>query len=240
MALEHQGRASAKPIGRYSQAIKYDIITCLLVLTTCGTSTQARLSVRLSIVITARYNWQSARFNVGQRELARMWGVTERTAKRELAQMRSLEWIRVTTPSGRGRVAQHSINFEAIIKQSSPHWSAIGPDFAARMVGAPKQDDLEPTTNVVPLHTQADNTYEDNGTGWRAVAERLRTQDPTIFDSWISRLTPLQSDADTIVLAAPSKFIAGYINTHFMRRIEAGFSAEEGHLRCITIVSACE
>lgn len=151
----------AKPTGRYSQAIKYDIISSLLILATCGTATQARLSVRLSLVITARYNWRLGRFGVGQKELARMLGVTERTAKRELAHMRGLGWISVAVASGRGRVTQHSINLDSIIEQSAPHWEAIGPDFATRMVGTPERE----ISNVVLMRVNNIMSIVDNNTG---------------------------------------------------------------------------
>ncbi len=237
MASEHFETVRAKPAGRYSQAIKYDIISSLLVLATCGTATQARLSVRLSLVITARYNWRLGRFGVGQKELARMWGVTERTAKRELAHMRGLGWISVAVASGRGRVTQHSINLDSIIEQSAPHWDAIGPDFAARMVGAPEQEMDQETSNVVPIRANIEMPIVDNNTGWARVAERLREQDPAIFNAWLSQLTALEGDATKIVLAAPTKFVAQYVSTHFMQRIQASLSAVEGSLRQIKVVS---
>ena len=162
-----------------------------------------------------------------------MWGVTERTAKRELAHMRGLGWISVAVASGRGRVTQHSINLDSIIEQSAPHWEAIGPDFAARMVGAPEQE----ISNVVPMRANSTMPIFDNNTGWALVAERLREQEPAIFNAWLSQLTALEGDATKIVLAAPTKFVAQYVTTHFMKRIQASLSAVEGSLRQIKIES---
>ncbi len=234
MASEHLKAVCPKPLGRYSQAIKSDIVSSLLVLVTCGTPTQARLSVRLSLVITARYNWRTGRFGVGQKELARMWGVTERTAKRELAHMRGLGWISIAVASG--RVAQHKINLDTVLLQSAPHWDAIGPDFAARMTGAPEQEREPADTNVVPLRVSNETPIYDNNTGWAMVAERLREQDPAIFNAWLSQLTALEGDDTSITLGAPSKFVAQYVNTHFLQRIKASLVAIEGGQRQIKIL----
>lgn len=129
--------------------------------------------------------------------------------------MRGLGWISVAVASGRGRVTQHSINLDSIIEQSAPHWEAIGPDFAARMVGAPEQE----ISNVVPMRANSTMPIVDNNTGWALVAERLREQEPAIFNAWLSQLTALEGDATKIVLAAPTKFVAQYVTTHFMKRI---------------------
>ena len=90
-------------VGQGAPVLKYDILSALLVLAAQGDTTESRLALRLSLLITARYSWQRKRFNVGLRELARMWGVTERTAKRDMAQMRALNWITVTRAAARGR-----------------------------------------------------------------------------------------------------------------------------------------
>ncbi|MEJ2031079.1 MAG: hypothetical protein P8X66_14795, partial [Maritimibacter sp.] len=91
--------------GPGASAIKYDILTALLVTAAQGSPVEARLALRLSLLITARFNWRQGSFAIGQREIARMWGVTERTAKRELAEMRGRGWITIAVPAARGRVA---------------------------------------------------------------------------------------------------------------------------------------
>lgn len=237
MASEQQNFLRAKIAGTQSQVIKYDILTALLVMAAQGSSTQARLSLRLSLVITARYNWRLGVFAVGQKELSKMWGVTERTAKRELAQMRSLGWITVTIPSGRGRVTQHRINFDTIIAASAPLWGAVGPDYAARMVGAPEPDSAAAETNVIPLHKANPTVDSGDTTGWSQVAARLHVQDPSIYNAWFSQLSVLESCEVQITLSAPSKFVAQYVSSHFLRRIQAAFAAQDGYLRKVTITA---
>mgnify|MGYP001122200213 CR=1 FL=1 len=105
-----QGSPDMKAAGPGSQAIKYDILTALLAMASSGPAIEARLSLRLSLLITARFNWRIGTFAVGQREMARMWGVSERTAKREMAAMRALGWIAVAQPSAKGRVATPQVN----------------------------------------------------------------------------------------------------------------------------------
>jgi len=162
--------------------------------------------------------------------------VTERTAKRELAHMRGLGWISVAVASGRGRVTQHKINLDTILRESAPHWDAIGPDFTARMVGAPEQEVEQDISNVVPMRLGNEAPIHDNNTGWAEVAERLREQDPAVFNAWFSQLTALEGDATSVTMGAPSRFVAQYVSTHFLQRIRASFSAVEGGQRHVKIV----
>ena len=43
--------------------------------------------LRLIALITARYNWQRDELSVGQSEMARIWGVHDRTVKREVRRL---------------------------------------------------------------------------------------------------------------------------------------------------------
>ncbi|MEO0945774.1 MAG: hypothetical protein AAFY06_13185, partial [Pseudomonadota bacterium] len=102
--------------GPGSAALKYDVLTGLLVLAAQGEPADARLAMRLSLLITARFNWRSGTFAVGLRELSRMWGVTERTTKREMSAMRGRGWIVIHTPAARGRVAVYRIDLPTVMR----------------------------------------------------------------------------------------------------------------------------
>jgi hypothetical protein len=54
-----------------------------------------RRTLRLITLITARYNWMRDELAVGQREIARLWSVDERTVKREMALLRAQGWLNV-------------------------------------------------------------------------------------------------------------------------------------------------
>lgn len=233
-------RGTAKAItGPGAAAIKYDILTALLVTSARGDGAEARLALRLSLLITARFNWRTGLFAVGQREMARMWGVTERTAKREMAEMRAQGWVSVAVPAARGRVAQHRIDFDRVLRATMPHWDAVGPDFAARMVNAP-----EPATgpegqggNVVPLRPVPAPLPEDDGSAWSAAAARLQAQDPAVYGNWFAPLNPLDIDQGILTLHAPTRFIANYVSTHFLPRIVAAIAAEDRSIREVRIIA---
>ncbi|WP_375264527.1 DnaA N-terminal domain-containing protein [Planktotalea sp.] len=104
------------------------------------------------------------------------------------------------------------------------------------MTGAPEQEREPADTNVVPLRVSNETPIYDNNTGWAMVAERLREQDPAIFNAWLSQLTALEGDDTSITLGAPSKFVAQYVNTHFLQRIKASLVAIEGGQRQIKIL----
>lgn len=215
-----QSRLSGVPgqvTGPGASAVKYDILTALLVTATNGAPVPARLALRLSLLITARFNWRRGTFTVGQVEMARLWGVTERTAKREVAELRARGWIEVAVPAARGRVAEHRIRFDAILAQSRAHWEAVGPDFVARMSPAPER----PSAEIVPLRIATSHpvpTGEDD-TGWTTLAARLAEEDAATYGAWMAGLTPVALEAGVLTLIAPSRFVATYVTTHHKARL---------------------
>ncbi|MEJ1998175.1 MAG: DnaA N-terminal domain-containing protein [Maritimibacter sp.] len=219
--------------GPGASAIKYDILTALLVTAAQGSPVEARLALRLSLLITARFNWRQGSFAIGQREIARMWGVTERTAKRELAEMRGRGWITIAVPAARGRVAQYRIEFPVILRTTMPHWQAVGPDFAARMAGAPEP--AEEPSNVVPLRRDATALPEDDGSGWAQAAALLRDQDPAVYSAWLAPLVPLDCESGILTLRAPTRFHADYVRTHHLTRIHAALASENRAIRDVVI-----
>jgi len=227
------GSALKAATGRGSSALKYDILTALLVTSAQGPAVEARLALRLSLLITARFNWRLGTFSVGQREMARMWGVTERTAKREMAQMRALSWIAVSVPAARGRVAQYRILMENVLRDTTPHWAAVGPDFVARMSQAPEP---ETQTNVVPLRAET-VSIPDDGTVWSTAAQQLNLQDPAVYSAWLSGLVPAEVDAGTLVLVAPSAFVASYVETHYKSRLLAAVLPLDAGVRDVRVIA---
>ncbi len=76
---------SPKLVGRDAAARKYDIITALGSYALAGSKHDHRIVLRFITLVTARYNWARNELAVGQREIARLWAVDERTVKREMA-----------------------------------------------------------------------------------------------------------------------------------------------------------
>ena len=225
-------RPLRKGAGPAAASLKYDILTALLVTATRGDSVDARLALRLSLLITARFNWQRGTFTVGRREMARLWGVSERTVKREMAEMRGRGWVGVQVPAGRGRVAQYWIDLDAVCRATMPHWDAVGPDFTARMVGAPEP---APDTNVVPLHParttpdvdEAEAPGLSQGGLWSRAQRRLAQQDASVYNAWFACLTARDAgQGGCLRLTAPSRFHADYVRTHFHARVLAAVVAE--------------
>lgn len=225
--------ARAAVTGPGSAAVKYDILTALLVTAARGAPAEARLALRLALLVTARFNWRRGSFAVGLREMARMWGVTERTAKREVARMRAMGWIAVRVPAARGRVAEHGIDLGAVLAATRAHWEAVGPDFVERMSAAPA---TEPAGNVVPLRPGGEAALpEEDGTGWAAAAARLRAADPSLYGAWFARLRAVDLEGGVLSLAAPSQFIAAYVETHHRARLMAALAAEAAGVREVRV-----
>ena len=220
-----------RAVGQGAHALKYDILSALLVLAAQGETTNARLALRLSLLITARYDWQRERFNVGLREIARMWGVTERTAKRDMAQMRALQWISVSRAAARGRVTEHRINLDKVLRATMSFWDQIGPDFVARLSNSP-----EPTpTNVVQLHKVAVPISDD--TLWSKVSLRMHGIDPQTYQAWFARLVQAEHEGSELVLIAPTVFIANYIKTHFATYLLSHVMAEDRKIQVVSVTA---
>ena len=104
-----------RPVGRQASSRKYDLITALGVHACRGDKHFQRLVLRFITAIVARYNWQADELSIGQRELAALWSVDERTVKRELAKLRALGWLVQKRAAVRGRVAIHGLDIAAIL-----------------------------------------------------------------------------------------------------------------------------
>lgn len=217
--------------GPSAGAAKYDVLTALLVMASQGEAVEARLALRLSLLITARFNWRKGVFAVGQKELARMWGVTERTVKREMAELRARGWIEVAVPAARGRVAEYRINFEAVLEQTKPFWTAVGSDFAARLTGAPTSDE---TSNVVPLKRQT--TVLPQSGLWGTIATRLKEQAAPLYEAWFAQLVYVDMTQGVLTLLAPTKFLADYVGTHYQRHILAAALAVDRGIRDVRLI----
>lgn len=204
--------------GPGASALKYDVLTALLVTASQGNAVTSRIALRLSLLITARFNWRAGTFAVGQREMARMWGVSDRTAKREISTMRALNWISVRVPAARGRVTVYQIEFDRLLQSTRPYWSAVGPDFEARMTATPEP--AQSPSNVIQLHPTAQDRPDADST-WGSACRVLETQDIAAFNAWLAPLTTLTEDTGILTLIAPSRFVADYVNIHFKSKILA-------------------
>ena len=208
---------AGKAVGRKASTQKYDILTALGAFALAQDKGLQRLSLRLMVLITARYNWRLNELSMGQREIARLWAVNERTVKREMAKLRNLGWLSVKTASARGRVATYAIDFHKISTATQESWPSVGPDFVERMAG------LYPAKVVkVNFGSGAGQGARPTATPepigqWGEMCALLRTQDESVFQNWFARLRFVGFAEGRLELAAESSFLARYIETHLSR-----------------------
>lgn len=119
--------------GPKAGSMKYDLLTALSVTGLAGSLTLQASMTRLIALVTARYNWRLDEVSVGQRDLAKMWSVKERTVKREMKRLTDSKVLIQLRAGVRGRVGAYRLNYTEIWKQSEPLWKNVGPDFAERM-----------------------------------------------------------------------------------------------------------
>lgn len=213
-------------------AVKYDVLTALGLIGMHGPGPMQASMLRLIAALTARYNWRAEEMSVGQRELARLWGVAERTAKREVKRLTGLRVILLKRPGVRGRVASYRLNLGEVARLSKPHWIAVGSDFAERMETlAPAEAKVVhlgfPAPEAEPGAAQTAGTEGQGGT-WRAVRARLRAEDPAAFANWYAQLTYLGIEGRDIRLRAATPFVGRYVETHLARPLALAIEAELG------------
>nr|WP_111298265.1 hypothetical protein [Paracoccus saliphilus] len=211
-----------RPVGREAAAKKYDILSALMAHGLAGEPQMQRLVLRLMSLITSRYNWQRDELTVGQREIARLWCVDERTVKRDMARLRAMGWVVVKRQGARGRVSVLGLDLQRMLLDTRPAWPNIGEDYVARM----SDRDLAPkapaeTANVVPFRRHDSVTQEGL---WGKMRARLLSEDAVMFDAWLAPLTEIAEEAGqgatVLHLAAPSRFHATYVRTHLLARLQ--------------------
>ncbi|GLQ35985.1 hypothetical protein GCM10007939_22690 [Amylibacter marinus] len=213
-----------KLTGPKAGSIKYDLLTAISIAGLAGSPSFQTSMTRLSAVLTARYNWRLDEFSVGQRDLARMWAVNERTVKREIKKLQDYEILVQKRAGRRGKVGAYRLNFAQIWKISKPYWQEVGPDYAERMASFVPDSSVK----VVKVDFEGRTRAEPSGfvggernAEWRDVCAQLRQQDPDQFASWFARLQFQSKDGDVLRLAAPSAFVSRYIETHLQGRLYA-------------------
>ena len=227
---------ASKPAGRNASVIKYDILTALGTYALSLDKGKQRLLLRFMTLITARYNWSRDELAVGQREMARMWHVDERTVKREMAKLRALGWLVVKRQGSRGRVSEYGINLDRIFKDTQGIWAAVGPDFEHRLSG-----DTAAPSNVVPMpmpiSSQAPAPDLSDGSEWSLVKGVMHAEDPATYASWIQSLTRQGRAGGRLTLLAPSRFHATYVMSHLVPRLLAACRDIDRDISDIVVVS---
>ncbi len=196
--------------------VKYDLLTALGAHACAGDKNRQRLVLRLITLIVARYNWIADEISVGQREMAALWSIDERSVKRDLARFRELGWLVVKRPAARGRVAVHGLDQAAIFAASRDDWGRVGPDFVNRMTGPSHAEQPDaPASNVVTFPVQRPGA----GT-WLQLQARLHREDPHSFGAWFAALQCDETEEGILRLSAPSRFHADYLRDKYLVRLQ--------------------
>lgn len=201
--------------GAHAGSQKYDLLTAMAIAGLNGSSGFQTSMLRLVALVTARYNWKLDEFSVGQRDLARMWSVDERTVKREIKRLTQAQVLLQLRPGVRGRVAAYRLNQPEILRLSAPHWTQVGPDFAARMdAAAPEPEAAAEKVVRVDFRTRSP---AESDLRWIRTVANLASQDASLHRNWFSQLSFSSHMEGRLHLKAASSFVAQYVSTHLLR-----------------------
>ncbi len=224
-------------VGPEAASRKYDLLSALGSHALAADAATQRLVLRLITLVTARYDWRKGALSVGQREIARLWSVDERTVKREMARLRALGWLVLLSQGRRGKVASYGLDLDRIRAATRDGWARVGEDFEARMAEPAPQD----RGQVVPF-PQAERAEEPEAADgdWEAARRRLRAEDAALFASWFAALRCGGRAGDRLTLLAPTAFDAAYIRAHYLDRLRAAARETTGarEIRLIALAPA--
>ncbi|WP_298500346.1 hypothetical protein [uncultured Maritimibacter sp.] len=207
--------AFAKPVGPAAATRKYDILSALMAFALTQDPTTQKRVLRIMALITSRYNWQNDELSMGQDAIAALWGVDTRTVKREMAKYQAMGWMVVKRRGARGRVSLYGLDLVRMLEDTRPAWPNIGPDFVER-----NDPEARPATpsNVVAL--RAVTAPAVDGSLWAETQALLHAEDMATYGAWFHGLTEAGRENGVLILAAPSRFHAGYVETHLMARLK--------------------
>ncbi len=224
--------------GHQAGSQKYDLLTAISVAGLCGTPGFQNSMMRLIALITARYNWRTDELTVGQKEMARLWSVDQRTVKREIKRLTSYNMLLQLRPGVRGRVAAYRLNYAEIYCLSKPVWQNVGSDFVSRMeMQIPK-----PSEKVVHVQFGQEKQLEveperqDLQSPWGRALQRLSESEILLFKCWYRDLQLVETQDQTITLRAPSKFIAQYIQSHHLKPLLGAIQLEFGRIQKVRLI----
>ena len=215
-------------------AEKYDLLTAMAVNGLAAGGARQATMMRLIALVTARYNWALDEVSIGQREMAALWSVDERTAKRETKRMIDAGLLAVKRPGVRGRVAAYRLCIDEIYRQTETGWTRVGPDYHARMDARTKAEVPPPPPSTVVRVDFTARAPRPESPGWAQVLERLEADQPQLYRAWFHQLTAAEPDVEGVLrISAPSRFVADYVSTHLMAPLTAAVRAGFGRaLRC--------
>lgn len=217
--------------GPNAQSMKYDLLTALGCYALAQPAGFQRLVLRFLTLITARYNWRHGILQVGQREIARLWSVDERTVKREMSKLRSLGWIILQSPARRGRVASYALDLMTIRAATREAWPRVGIDFDVRMASVTEPSTsatIVPFTRPEAVSAQEISDALSTDDPWAAARRLLAREDAAVFANWFEPLSSCDGAGGTLLLVAPTAFHASHIRTHYADRLRRAFRLAGG------------
>lgn len=202
------GPARAAP----GASAKYEIMAGLAAAALAGG--RERTALRLLLLLLRRYNWAADALSIGRAEIAALWGVDERTVRRELARFRLEGWLVLKRPSRRGRVALYGLG-----PALRPGAARPVPGTGGQVLAFPRGED-----RPAPAGDAA-------AALWAAMRARLARWDPDVTRTWFAGLSA-RATPDALLLVAPTAYAARWILLQHGTRLRAALEAEgAGDLR---------
>lgn len=191
--------------------------------------------MRLCVLVTARYNWRLDEVSIGHQELAQLWAVNDRTVKREMKRLTECGVLVCKRPGVRGRVGGYRLDYDRIYDLTRPSWARIGSDFASRMSLMPSNRTV---VKVDFAAREPVNPLQGCSGRWGDVRRHLQETQPALFEAWFGKLAQVSHAENVLVLEAPNRFVAAYIETHLATKLAEAVQHVLGRSTKISLTAA--
>lgn len=204
--------------------VKYDVLAAVSCAGLARTGISKDLAHRLTLLILARFNWNTGEISCGNQQLADMWAVDLRRVKRIMAELKELGVIHVARLGCRGRVTSYRLSLDAIARLTRAAWHRLGADIVARL-DAMFPDHTENAETDSIAHTNTNQEEQSNVVPLKSFKKLSPPSDPiklelarhlssVVMDRWINDLTFEMKDR-VFYIRSQSKFRLHYVEQKY-------------------------
>uniref|UniRef100_UPI003562E453 DnaA N-terminal domain-containing protein n=2 Tax=Puniceibacterium confluentis TaxID=1958944 RepID=UPI003562E453 len=132
-------------------------------------------------------------------------------------------------PGARGRITAYGLRIDRVLEDTRPAWANVGEDFQARMGMSLGEAPQQGAVVAFPGRTPSAPPDLSRGDVWSLAQGLLYAEDTQSYGAWLGALSVHRQTGDRLLLMAPSRFHAHYVQTHLLDRVtRAVRSVESG------------
>lgn len=178
-----------------------------------------RSALRLGLLLTHPQHWRGRDLAISQQDLAELWNVSLRSARRELSRLKTLGWIEDGRKSAPGYIAEYRLLPLRVRLACMP----------CQERGYTQTASASDTKSTILLPTEAGF--------WDWFRNRVQCLHPDLDPAWFAPLSVQTTDARGITLLAPNRFHAAHLADRLLPELATELGIPPTALRDIRLVT---